>query len=466
MASCGETVAPEELESRTITLDAAARRRAGAPAAWLTVAFRAATPSGSPLRVRLASEGAWEIGRGATLGADGRARRIDLGDAAVSERHFLVEWMSGKQVLRDLGSKNGTLVNGERRSAHELVDGDVITAGASWLVFRIAPRPADADPAIVDAGQRLASLPPGLATLHPVLEARFDELARVAASAHPVLILGETGSGKELVARAVHLLSGRRGRFVPVSCASLPAELVASELFGVSRGAYSGATADRPGLVRAADGGTLFLDEIGELPAATQVALLRVLQEREVVPVGGTTPVKVDLRVVAATHRDLASMVRSETFREDLYARLCAVTVELLPLRARPEDLGLLVASVLREPGVKAPRAFAPEAGHLLFRHAWPRNVRELRHALLSAAAVAGPRVEARDLALESPPPATPAKVAAPRPQTVDRASLEALLERHGGNISAVARELSTSRTQVARLCERFGITPRRPRSS
>jgi DNA-binding NtrC family response regulator len=147
-------------------------------------------------------------------------------------------------------------------------------------------------------------------------------------------------------------------------------------------------------------------------------------------------------------------MVRAEELREDLYARLAAFVVELLPLRARPEDLGLLVASILPDA-----RPFSVEAGHLLFSHAWPRNVRELRNALLAAAATAGERIEARDLAIDASAPPTPAPET--RPRGVDRAALEALLERHGGNVSAVARELATSRTQVQRLIDRFGLRRR-----
>jgi two-component system nitrogen regulation response regulator GlnG len=224
----------------------------------------------------------------------------------------------------------------------------------------------------------------------------FKRIGAVAQSDVPVLIQGESGTGKELVARALHAASARRdGPFEPIDCAALPAELVESELYGHERGAFTGAIRDRPGRVRQANGGTLFLDEVGELPLPAQAKLLRFLAEREVVAVGGSARVAVDVRIVAATNRPLERAVATGAFREDLFYRLNVVAVHLPPLRARREDIAPLAAAFLsrkREAG--GPAAIAPETLALLERHDWPGNVRELKNAIEHALALArGPLI-------------------------------------------------------------------------
>jgi len=185
-----------------------------------------------------------------------------------------------------------------------------------------------------------------MATFSPGLAYAFGTLARLSARPISILLRGETGTGKEVIASAIHELSRRRGDFIAVNCGALPATLLESELFGHQRGAFSGATADRRGLVRSADGGTLFLDEIGELPIGSQAAFLRVLQEHEVVPVGHDRPIAVDLRVIAATLRDLSGAIDAGRFRSDLYARIAGHVVELPALRERREDLGLVIPAL------------------------------------------------------------------------------------------------------------------------
>lgn len=212
----------------------------------------------------------------------------------------------------------------------------------------------------------------------------YEGVRQVAPTAATVLISGESGTGKELVARAIHSRSPRRaGPFVILNCGALPETLLESELFGYERGAFTGALATRPGRIEQADGGTLFLDEVGEMSPKTQIDFLRVLQEREVRRLGGTRPIRVDVRFIAATNKDLAAAVRAGTFREDLYYRLAVVPITLPPLRQRPEDIPLLATVFLREFCARyerAEKAFSASALQALREYAWPGNVRELRN--------------------------------------------------------------------------------------
>jgi transcriptional regulator with PAS, ATPase and Fis domain len=281
----------------------------------------------------------------------------------------------------------------------------------------------------------------------------------VARSPLPVLLRGETGSGKEVVARAYHRLSNRPGPLVAVNCGALPPALLEANLFGHLRGAFTGANEDRRGLISSAQGGTLFLDEIAELSLPSQAALLRALQNREVMPLGASRALPVDVRIVAASNRDLSERVRAGAFRDDLLARLRGYELELPPLRARREDLGLIVAAMWQhssETG-RATRLSA-DAALALLRHPWPHNARELEQALMAARSMAAEVIELRDLpenvrsgAARAGDPAGAA--ALPRHE-----QLRILLSHHAGNVARVARALGTSRTQVHRLCQRFGL--------
>ncbi len=241
----------------------------------------------------------------------------------------------------------------------------------------------------------------GLVGESPPMQALYALLERVAPTHVPVLVQGETGSGKELVARALHEHSRRRRKpFFAVNCAAVPAQLLESELFGHTRGSFTGASADRVGHFEAADGGTVFLDEIGDMPLEMQSKLLRVLQEGEVRPVGSNKVRHVDVRVVAATHRDLPRMCKERTFREDLYFRLNVVTLHLPPLRERPGDVPHLVRHFLRRIAAEVgrPLELAPEALAALVAWSWPGNVRELENELRRAAVLARGRIERADL--------------------------------------------------------------------
>jgi transcriptional regulator with GAF, ATPase, and Fis domain len=289
------------------------------------------------------------------------------------------------------------------------------------------------------------------------------------------VLLGESGTGKEVVARELHRVSGRKGAFQAVNCAAIPATLLESELFGYKRGAFSGAERDKPGLVRMADQGTLLLDEIGDMPLEAQAKLLRVLQSREVFPLGATSAERVDVRVICATHRDLQRLIQSEKFRDDLYARLNEYQLRLMPLRDRKEDIYQLSQAFLRRHGRgELKLAFGFVVG--LVSYDWPYNVRELEACIKRCIALSDVSLveEAllpepiRDLMSDYGRPLQ----ASERPSITlssdltrtargagpSNAELRGLLEKHCGNVAAVGRELGKARMQVHRWMERYGI--------
>jgi sigma-54 dependent transcriptional regulator, acetoin dehydrogenase operon transcriptional activator AcoR len=411
------------------------------------------------------------FGRGNTeFRRDRDARRLQLRvpDGRMSVDHARLVRVHGRWLLEDLGSKNGCVVNGNLTRRSLITDGDLFELGHTFFLFREAPVGSDAAADV--AADQLAAPLPLLATFVAGLEASYAALARVARAQVSVLVLGETGTGKEVVAQALHQLSGRTGPLVPVNCGALPETLIEAELFGHRKGAFSGAVSDRPGLVRSADGGTLFLDEIGDLPAESQVAFLRVLQEQEVVPVGESRPVRVDLRVCAATHRNLDQLVEAGEFRRDLAGRLMGLVVELPPLRGRREDLGLLIGALLRRVPGSEQVSLAPAALRALFRHDWPVNVRELDKCLSTAVALAGGRTidrehlpaSLRGVGSAAAPAASPSGPAGEpaKPSADDRlrAHLEELLVVHEGNVAAVARAMGKGRMQIHRWARRFGL--------
>ncbi|WP_437306565.1 sigma 54-interacting transcriptional regulator [Sorangium sp. So ce388] len=423
-------------------------------------------PAASPARIALDDVEEVVIGRGAAprldLTGSGSRRRVEirLDDPWLSSRHARLMRVLGRWCFEDRGSKNGSVVNGAPRKHAELAEGDVIELGRTFFIYRAA-MPRGAEEATLLDGSSLAAPVPGLLSLIPSQREMFKQLALVAASTISVLLQGETGTGKEVMARAIHSLSGRPGAFVPINCGALPRDLVEGELFGHRKGAFSGAIEDRPGLVRSADCGTLFLDEVGDLPLSAQVALLRVLQDREVRPVGGTRSVTVDVRVVAATHRPLEHMTASGDFRPDLLARLSGHTIELSPLRARREDLGLILAAILRR--IDAERAehiqLHPRATRALLMHGWPLNVRELEHCI-STAVVLSQR-GAIDLEhLHGALKRDAADAAARGDDATRPEELKALLREHGGNIAGVARAMGKARMQIHRWLKRYAIDP------
>jgi DNA-binding NtrC family response regulator len=376
-----------------------------------------------------------------------------LSDDSVSRRHAELRIQNGRVRLHDLGSRNGTWINGKRVANIQAIEpGDVIRVGATLLIYaRFARGRADED--------RLAGK---LIGESDAMAAVRRAIGLVAGERRNVLVTGETGTGKELVAEALHELSGRGGRLVAVNCGAFSEDLLAAELFGHVRGAFTGATTDRPGLFRAAHGGTLFLDELGELPRELQAKLLRALETGRVRPVGSTEEVAVDVAVISATNRDLPADVRDGRFRADLYARLCQWPIALPPLRARREDIPWLLRHLLARCSA-AGRPFTTALGEALLLHPWPLNVRGLLN-VLSVAALASPPGSPLDVhpqvahALEATG-AIAASAADDRPTSIpSAAALEQALEQSGGSISGAARRLNCSRQQLYRWLEHRGI--------
>jgi transcriptional regulator with PAS, ATPase and Fis domain len=455
---------------RTSSFD---KRRAERVHPFLFVVLEGARPRAGGMRIALEGVDEVIVSRG-----DGRAmtkpsssqRRLTLPDTRMSESHARITKRDRSFWIEDCGSTNGTRVNGPKIDApHALRDGDVIAIGHTLLLYReVVDESAGRDLDAAELAKR--GEPLGMATLDPSLARRLERLGRVATAPLSLLLLGETGTGKEVLARAVHVLSKRPGPFVAVNCGAIPQGLVESQLFGHVRGSFSGATRDEPGLVRSAHYGTLLLDEIGDLPASAQAALLRVLQEGEVLPVGAAQPVKVDVRVLAATHKSLEALVEKGEFRRDLFARLAGYSFPLSALRERRVDLGLLVAALLDRIGAPAGLRIHRDAALAMLRYEWPMNVRELEQALRAATALAAEGTIGLD---DLPAPvadalADEAEEAEPeggRDEELRRELLVRMAEAKG-NVSEVARAMGKARQQVQRWVRRFGIDPEAFRSS
>jgi DNA-binding NtrC family response regulator len=400
-----------------------------------------------------------------------------LRDPQVSRFHCRLHLREdGRLWLRDLGSRNGSWVDGLRVVEAELLLGAVVRLGGQELRIEGGPP------------QAAEAQAPGLVSCDPVMAPVLERLQRVAPARLPVLLHGETGTGKEVAARALHSLSPRRdGPFVPLNCGAIAPELAESELFGHERGAFTGAVGQSPGAFGAADGGTLFLDEVAELPLPLQVKLLRALEADEVKPVGAARPRRVDVRIVAATHRDLRALVASGAFREDLYYRLRGAELTLPPLRARRRDILPLAEQLLAAEGGGR---LGADARELLLAHAWPGNVRELRQVLrLGRVLCEGEVIRARDLALEGSPlpqaaPAVPAGLSVHEPvpaaaatpvggtdgaglsvalggrtlEELEAMAIRASFLRNHGVRRAMARELGIAKSSLLRKLAQLGL--------
>jgi len=391
-----------------------------------------------------------------------------LPDDTVSRHHCeLVRTGLGVQV-RDLGSTNGTKLAGARVESAVVPAGSVLKVGEVEVAIRpvaqkIEVLPSDKSEFGGALGQSLA-----MRTIFAVLE-------RIAPTDGTVLLEGETGTGKDVLARAIVQHSPRsKGPFVVVDCGAVSYSLIESELFGHERGAFTGAVAARQGAFELADGGTVFLDEIGELPLDVQPKLLRVLETKEFRRVGGNKTVRTNVRVIAATKRDLEREVAAGKFREDLYFRLAVVPVHVPPLRARREDIPMLAEHILRVASAAAsaePLAIAPETMQGLSAHDWPGNVRELRNvlerAVYMAQATGAKEIGAVSLpggggdapgAFQFDPTKSYRETRAKYDAEFERRYVKWLLGRHGGNVSAAAREARMDRKHLHDMAKKHGL--------
>jgi transcriptional regulator with GAF, ATPase, and Fis domain len=416
------------------------------------------------------------------------ANPICVPEQAVSRQHARITYDGRRWLLTDLRSRNGTMLDGqfvqgdvELQHLHEIRIGDAIFKFVDRSAERYVPYRLDGAVAGPRRAKILTELVGGCQ-----MDAIAADVERIAPTELTCVILGETGTGKEVAARGIHRASARRGSFQAINCAAIPHNLLESELFGYRRGAFSGADRDKPGLIKLADGGTLFLDEIGDMPLDAQAKLLRVLQAREVFPLGATTAERVDIRVVCATHRDLNQYVKEGKFRGDLFARLNEHVVRLPALRERKEDIYQLARTF----GVRYGRPniqFSFSFLVALMHYDWPFNVRELESCIKRGVALLGadvtspldtqqlpdqiaeamlsygerPRVNAPSV---SPPGVVPQEASSPQAASSKRPAptepqLRDLLNRHRGNVAAVGRELGKERMQVHRWLKKYGIS-------
>jgi transcriptional regulator with PAS, ATPase and Fis domain len=407
------------------------------------------------------------------IGANSPGNHFPLSDPTVSRRHSEISRTADGMLLRDLGSTNGTFVGEVRIREVFLGEERRFRVGKSDIVFRVLDEIVD----IIPTEQTQFE---GLVARSVPMREVFSILERVARTELTVLVTGETGTGKELVSEALHRRSSRKkGPFVVFDCGAVPRNLVESELFGHERGAFTGAVSSRAGVFEQAHGGTIFLDELGELPLDLQPALLRVLEQREVRRVGDRRVRPVDVRVVAATNRDLRQLVAQKRFREDLYYRLAVVEVQLPPLRDRPEDFGLLTQHLLETASfAHTVQGITPEVEQILRAYHWPGNVRELRNALLRAIPFSdGDLIDLQSLpeslhasAAPTPEAQTPSELPLPSSdlslreakerlvEAFERRYLEDLLERCEGNLSRAARAAGVDRKTISRMLKRHGI--------
>ncbi len=370
---------------------------------------------------------------------------VVIDDRRMSRLHASLEKSApGVFMLRDEGSRNGSFVEGVRVSSGQVALGGIFRLGDTLLELNHEPQTKPENRA-------------GLIARAPALLAVLDQLERSAGSQMAILLLGETGVGKDVLARFVHAHSGRTGPFVAVNCSAIPKELAESTLFGHRRGAFTGAQNDAPGLFAQARGGTLFLDEIGELPPAEQPKLLRVLETREFQPVGASRAESSDARIIAATNADLRNEITTGRFRADLYARLAGMVARIPPLRERRADILPLARDFFERMAPGRPLALDVRDAERLLLHPWPFNVRELRN-VIEQLCVTGTSVE-HLLQTESVTPEAQTEPRRTEPEArPSREQLEEALRAEGGNVSRVARRFARHPRQIYRWLEQYGI--------
>jgi DNA-binding NtrC family response regulator len=387
-----------------------------------------------------------------------------LSDKTVSRRHMSAELAGDEVIVRDNESTNGTFIQGSRFKEITIGFGAEVKLGRTVIKFLPDEEVVEPEPSAEESfGHLLGS--------DTKMRQMFKLLQDVAATDATVLIEGETGTGKELIAEEIHNHSLRRnGPFVVFDCGAVPRELIESALFGHVKGSFTGAITDRRGAFAEANGGTIFLDEIGEMALDLQPSLLRALDKRAVRKVGSNTYEKIDVRVVAATNRDLRSEVAKKAFREDLYYRLAVIRVSVPPLRERGTDIPLLVSHFIQQFSSDRPLQASPDDLARIQRHSWPGNVRELRNTIERACLLSrGDSLNVDDALLEESAPALGIRTDLPfkeaKGQLVEmfeREYIEDLMRRHKMNLSAAAREAQIDRKHLRELIRKYGLDPRR----
>ena len=396
----------------------------------------------------------------------GDTAELRLTDGAVSHHHLELEPRADGVFVRDLGSTNGTLLAGARIDTAFVEAQAVISLGRTLLSVQVVAEEQD-----VDGPTELEGLVATSAGMRRV----FGLVEKLAPTDTPVILLGETGTGKEGLARALHIRSRRRGPLVVVDCGALAPALIESELFGHARGAFTGAVTERPGAFAEAEGGTLFLDEVGDLPLELQPRLLRALEGRQVKRLGEDRHRIVDVRIVAATHKPLNAEVKAGRFRSDLYFRLAVAALRIPPLRERREDIPALVKALMSQLGRES-FELSQELLTTLSTYEWPGNVRELRNVVARAVVsdeVSLDNVLNRTGSSEAParervkpaPLEVPFKEAKERlVETFTREYLVALVARHEGNVTQMARASGLARTYLHDLLSRYSLgRPKQP---
>ena len=428
----------------------AMRERDGAPLSFVLIVQKEAGPE------RHAIEGTVLLGKHPE-------NDVVIDATGVSPYHLEVCAQANAVLIRDVGSKNGTFYNGARITEVRVGAGAVVRVGGPAGIElnielthmpQIAPSEAEQFGPLVGSSASMRSV--------------FTVLERTSPSTATIMVVGETGTGKELVAQAVHGASPRKdGPFVVVDCGAIPHNLIESELFGHVRGAFTDAANDREGAFEQANGGSLFLDELGELPLELQPKLLRAVESRSIQRLGENTRRNIDVRLIAATHRDLQAEVDAGRFRQDLFFRLAVVTLRLPPLRDRGRDVITLAKYMLTQLGQPDAIEFEGPVAQALMSYSWPGNVRELRNALERAIhlgaehaiPMAGPGGRQRRRMDPEDAPDLPFKEA--KEQLVvsfERAYVERLMSRHGGNISAAARHAGIDRNYLYRLLKKHDL--------
>ncbi|MFZ3089736.1 MAG: sigma 54-interacting transcriptional regulator [Nitrospirota bacterium] len=378
---------------------------------------------------------------------------VVIEDNTVSRFHAQIEEKKGQYIIKDLNSTNGTFVDDLRVSEAFLNEGSIIRLGNTGLRFTPVEEKIELTPSKKD---RFGDIVGKSSKMKEV----FGILEKVSKTDATILITGETGTGKELVAKAIHKNSLRaRNPFVVIDCGSIVRSLIESELFGHEKGAFTGATSARQGAFETAHTGTIFLDEIGELELEMQPRLLRVLEEREVRRVGSTKTMPIDVRIIAATNRDLSKEIKKGNFREDLFYRLSVIQIDLPSLRERKDDIPLLINFFIKENKIRKVKGAAPETLKILANYNWPGNIRELRNVIDRAIALgASDYIEPKDLILLKPSEKDTADFSGRTLEEIEKSAIIQSLKTNRKNKTATAKALGIAYSTLFEKMKKYGI--------